>query len=219
MVGRLKEVSVEKIALFLFGVFFLIVMIAMAVAIPTPTALQWRVFGLVLALIAAGIGAVIPGVIRIHVTPWVRGGGAVALFVLVYLFNPAVIVSVDPTKPLPPPPDPSGARIAAEQMIKLANEGKFSDLYDGMHSLYKETYSRDRFLEASMAMRAPFGRAIKSTYSGEQASSSSANPRGHLRVVTFLSEFQNGRQLIESAGLIATDSETWHPFGYTIMAK
>lgn len=219
MAVSVREVSIEKIALFLFGVFFIIVMLAMAVAIPNPTPLQWRVFGLVLALIAAGIGAVIPGVIRIQVTPWVRGGGAAAFFVLVYLFNPAVIVSIDPTKPLPPPPDPMKAKAIAEKMVLLANASKFVELYDGMHSLYKETYPRDRFLEASMAVRAPFGQAIKSTFSGEQASSSVANPRGHFRVLTFVSQFQDGRQLTENAAVFANDSETWHPFGYTVAIK
>lgn len=219
MATSLREVSVEKIALFLFGVFFLIVMLAMAVAIPNPSPLQWRVFGLVLALIAAGIGAVVPGLIQIHVTPWIRGGGAAALFVLVYLFNPAVIVSVDPTKPLPPPPDGHKAKTVAERMVELANASKFGDLYDSMHPLYKETYPKERFLEASLAVRAPFGQAIKSTYSGEHASSSLANPRGHFRMITFFSEFQDGKQLVENAGLYANDTETWYPFGYTVVIK
>ena len=48
-------------------------------------------------LAAAGVGAMIPGMIDVTMNPIVRAGGAVALFVLVYLVRPAELV-VEPRK-------------------------------------------------------------------------------------------------------------------------
>jgi hypothetical protein len=41
-----------------------------------------------MSLAAAGIGAVIPGIIDVSINPVVRAGGALALFVLIYMVNP-----------------------------------------------------------------------------------------------------------------------------------
>ena len=74
------------------GVLFVSVMLVVAIAVPNPTATQWFVFRVVLALAAAGIGAVLPGLIVVNVSRFVRSGGAIALFVLVYLWNPPQLV-------------------------------------------------------------------------------------------------------------------------------
>ena len=71
-------------------------MLIVAIAIPQPTATQWFVFRVVLALAAAGIGAVIPGLIVVNVSKTVRAGGAIALFVLVYTLNPPQLVAPAP---------------------------------------------------------------------------------------------------------------------------
>jgi hypothetical protein len=65
--------------------------------VPQPTAPQWFVFRVILALAAAGIGAVVPGFISVNVKPYVRAGGAIALFVVIYLLNPPSLVR-PPTK-------------------------------------------------------------------------------------------------------------------------
>jgi hypothetical protein len=66
------------------GVVFIAAMLTIALALPDPTPTQWFVFRVVLALAAAGIGAVIPGLIVVHVSKFIRAGGAIALFVIVY---------------------------------------------------------------------------------------------------------------------------------------
>lgn len=82
----------EKIAAFAFGVVFLIFMIVIAIFIKDPTPFQYTFFRVAMSLAAAGVGAVIPGLIQLEVDqkhlPLIRAGGAIALFVLVYLFNP-----------------------------------------------------------------------------------------------------------------------------------
>lgn len=68
----------------------------MAVFLSNPTETQWFVFRVVLALAAAGVGAVLPGVINVPAGRVIRAGGALALFVIVYWYNPPKLVSVPP---------------------------------------------------------------------------------------------------------------------------
>jgi small GTP-binding protein len=87
----------EKIVAFVFGISFVTVMLYIAIFFPNPTDFQIFIFRVVLALSASGIGAVIPGFINLEITKdklmLVRAGGAIALFLLIYLINPPVLVS------------------------------------------------------------------------------------------------------------------------------
>ncbi len=79
----------EKVLAFIFGVVFVSVMLVVAVFIPNPTPFQQWLFRVVLALAAAGVGAVVPGMINVEwKDPKIRAAGAFALFVIVYLLNP-----------------------------------------------------------------------------------------------------------------------------------
>ncbi len=82
----------ERLAVFLFGVAFVVVMLALAVAILNPTSSQYDTFRVVLALAAAGIAAFIPGFLEVTVPGWIRAGGALAVFVLVFNKTPANLV-------------------------------------------------------------------------------------------------------------------------------
>ena len=85
----------EKLLAFGFGIVFIVVLLTIAYLVPNPTVTQWFVLRVVLALAAAGIGAIIPGLIVVQVSNVVRAGGAIALFVLVYWFNPPKLVVSD----------------------------------------------------------------------------------------------------------------------------
>jgi hypothetical protein len=85
----------EKLTAFAFGIVFIAVLLSIAYLVPNPTVTQWFVCRVVLALAAAGIGAIIPGLIVVNVSNVVRAGGAIALFVLVYWFNPPKLVVSD----------------------------------------------------------------------------------------------------------------------------
>jgi len=86
----------EKIAAFVFGVFFIVVLLSLAIFIPHPSDFQIFTFRVTLALAAAGIGAVVPGFISVKAGPYVRAGGAIALFVLLFWFNPPKLVTNGP---------------------------------------------------------------------------------------------------------------------------
>lgn len=89
---RFIEENWQKLVAVGCGVLFVAVMLVVAIAVPNPTATQWFIFRVVLALASAGIGAVLPGLIVVNVPKLVRAGGAIALFVLVYLWNPPQLV-------------------------------------------------------------------------------------------------------------------------------
>src|SRR2546426_10916784 len=82
---------VEIIAAFSFGVAGVIVLILLAIIFPNPTPFQYLVFRIVLALAGAGVGAMIPGILNVEI-PGIKAGGAIAVFVVVFFWNPARLV-------------------------------------------------------------------------------------------------------------------------------
>ena len=83
----------EKLVAVALGVLFIGAMVALAYLVPKPTATQWFVFRVVLALAAGGVAAVIPGFITANVSKSIRAGGALGVFLLVYWMNPPRLVA------------------------------------------------------------------------------------------------------------------------------
>lgn len=77
------------------GIVLTLVMIGVALFAQHPTTLQMFVFRVATSLAAAGLGATIPGFLRVRI-PWLHAGGALCLFVIVYLINPPSLVSTLP---------------------------------------------------------------------------------------------------------------------------
>lgn len=88
--------STTELLSFIFGAVFIAVLLGIAVTImfrerPVPSEAMF-IFRVVLALAAGGVGAVLPGLIDLQIGSagkvLIQAGGALALTVLVYLFNP-----------------------------------------------------------------------------------------------------------------------------------
>lgn len=88
---EVKDMSkrLQSILAFAFGVVFIVVMIFIASFTPYPSPFQLLVYRVVLGLAAAGVAAMIPGFLSVTVPKIVRAGGAIAVFVLIYFYNPA----------------------------------------------------------------------------------------------------------------------------------
>jgi hypothetical protein len=120
----------EKIAIFTFGVVFLVILLGIAVLIPNPTEFQIFVFRVVLSLVAAAIAALVPGFLHIQSQVYrnsIRAGGAIAVFVLVYLINPPRLVTSK---------EGSGSRLDESRAIAVLSVQfeeiqKISELFDG----------------------------------------------------------------------------------------
>ena len=78
------------------GVLFLLLMLTLALVMPQPSDFQIWVFRVILAVTAAAFGAVVPGFIDLEMKReglfLLRAGGAVALFVVIFLLNPPAMV-------------------------------------------------------------------------------------------------------------------------------
>ena len=82
----------EKLLVFIFGVTFILIILVIAIFIPEPKPFQWNIFKTVLALAGAGIAAFIPGFIEVEINRFVRAGGALAVFGLLFFNNPANLI-------------------------------------------------------------------------------------------------------------------------------
>lgn len=76
-----------------FGISFVVTLLVLAIKFPKPTLFQYSVFRIVLALAASGVAAMIPGFLSLDMAPGtgiaIRAAGALAVFAIVYFFNPA----------------------------------------------------------------------------------------------------------------------------------
>jgi hypothetical protein len=79
----------KTITAFVFGAVFLVTLLVLAVAFPNPTAFQYTIFRIVLALSAAGVAGIISGFLEVQMKQHLQAGGAMAVFVVVYFFSPA----------------------------------------------------------------------------------------------------------------------------------
>jgi hypothetical protein len=79
----------DRIGLAVTGAVFMLILLAVALFVPSPTAFQERVFVIVLAVAAAAAGAFLPGTISVegyHPSAKVRAAGAIAFAVFILLF-------------------------------------------------------------------------------------------------------------------------------------
>src|SRR5687768_5700907 len=83
----------ERKAAYIFGIVFITATMLLAIVFPNPTPFQYTIFRIVISLAAAGIASMIPGFIEIEIPNWIRAGGALGVFVLVYFNNPAELVT------------------------------------------------------------------------------------------------------------------------------
>ncbi|WP_318557332.1 hypothetical protein [Geobacter anodireducens] len=97
--ARTAKMGTEKVLVFTFGTVFIITMLVLAVAFPNPSAFQYNVFRIILAIAIAGIAAFIPGFINLKLGTCLKAGGALAVFAIVYFFNPAQLISTPQDDP------------------------------------------------------------------------------------------------------------------------
>jgi uncharacterized integral membrane protein len=93
VVGHLGR-NAQIVAAAAFGKIILLLILAIAIFIPAPTEFQYQVFRITLALAAASVAAMIPGILDVQIAPAIRAGGAMAVFAVVYFFSPAQPLAV-----------------------------------------------------------------------------------------------------------------------------
>jgi hypothetical protein len=84
--------STERLIALISGVIFVAAILALAVAFPKPEPFQYLVFRIVLSIAAAGFVSMTPGFLQITISNWIRAGGALAVFVIIFFYNPASLL-------------------------------------------------------------------------------------------------------------------------------
>jgi len=215
--GAELRIEPQKTALFLFGALFIVVMLVVAVSLPYPTESQWRVFNLVLSLVAASMAAVLPGAFQLKFTPWLRASGALAVFALVFLVKPAGLVSYDPLKPLGPSPPIELAKPAALRWLSVNDSGNHQMAYASMREKFKETYKFEDFVALAKIGRDSFGKATERQEVGQNALEAPTE-REYSRSYNFLTKFEGLSEPIEEyVPLFGSESSNyWTPAGYSL---
>jgi len=95
--------KLQTVLSFCFGVAFVVVMLVISFVRPEPSTFQYGVFRTVLALAGAGAVAVFPGFIEIKFGNWLRAGGALAVFAILYFCNPAQLATPSPAQKIASP--------------------------------------------------------------------------------------------------------------------
>lgn len=135
--------SRTKLLAFFFGLCFAAVLLVLAIWFPNPTPFQYTVFRITLALAAAGIAGVVPGMIRLKVQPGaallIHAGGALAVFVIVYLLAPAALPSELPVKDTKKEVKPAEVRENEEQHF-LINNNQGGNIQINNYGITKEQF-------------------------------------------------------------------------------
>lgn len=84
---------VQLVFIMVFGSTFVVAILIIALFVSHPTDFQYGVFRTVLAMAAAGVAVFIPGMLQLTLERKqlfaLRAGGAIAVFAVVYFFDPA----------------------------------------------------------------------------------------------------------------------------------
>jgi hypothetical protein len=130
--GAQGPIGADKILAFVFGVIFVIIMLIVAVFDRQPSPLGIVIYRVVLALAAAGIGAVVPGMIVVNVSAIIRAGGALALFVIVYWFKPAGLVAGPRNSASEPRTKTDGIHETSREQLEQITTSQKTKLFESM---------------------------------------------------------------------------------------
>lgn len=209
----LSTLNIEKIAVFLFGIVFLSAILVLVVLIPMPTTAQFFAFRLTMALSAAGIGALLPGFLRLDIPLAVKGGiragGALALFASVWFVNPATLgIEVQPPK--------EDARIIIDQYLKLTDSHDHAAAYALYSKRNKERVSEDAYVSMARQVRDPLGSV------GQRLLVAAATPdevngvRGPFVVHTYQARFSGAKDVWMEVVSTVPENGAWRVNSYNV---
>jgi hypothetical protein len=209
--------SADRWFAFAFGVIFVSVLLYLARVEQNPTPLAIRIYLTVLAIAAAGVGAILPGFLEIRYRNLFRTGGALALGALVYLNEPAIGATVVRLVEPGVSPKPvvenffealdSGEPARSWALLPDAARQQVSNSEATWNDLYRNTLS-------------PLGKVESRTPVGENRLESPPGiPVGIYKVFSFRTKrADDSGARMESVMVRANSSEAWEIFSYQISA-
>jgi hypothetical protein len=206
-------INVNVLLSFVFGVVFIVTMLAFAVFDPYPSGFSEWIFITVLALAAAGVGSVIPGMLNVDL-PYVKAGGAIALFAVVFLLKPAI----ESALPLIQPPldSPDSAIVA---YFNKVDAKQIDAAWDQLDPEAKKGVARDRnaYRQAYASGRDPLGIVKDRSLMGiQELQSPSGFPQGVYRVIAYRTKFASGECHVEQAMVRGSNDRIWRVYEHNI---
>lgn len=207
------KIDINAFLAFVFGVIFLTAMLVFATVIPNPSEFSQWVFVVVTSLAGAGIGAVIPGILKITL-PYARAGGALAIFLLVFLNKPVLVKSVANFVR----PEYSSQAAALEYLSKI-DDNQIAIAWDLLDPRAKATIAKDRELyeETYNGGRLPYGEVESRALIGSgEFVSPPGMPQGIYQSIRFKTHFETGGCRDEIVKSRAADEKTWRVFDHYV---
>jgi hypothetical protein len=201
---------------FAFGVVFVSVLLYMAAVMKNPEPFAIKIVLTVLALAAAGVGAVLPGFMEVRYKGFFRAGGSLALFALVYLNAPAIGSSV--VRVVPPKVD---ARPVVELFLKSLDSGEAAASWKQLAPAARAQLddSPDKWETLYRNAVAPLGRSLSRQLVGESGSGSAmpGMPPGVYKSYTYRTKFQNDNgHRSEMVVVRGNEQEVWEIYQYQV---
>ncbi|MEO6117885.1 MAG: DUF4019 domain-containing protein [Methylotenera sp.] len=204
--------SQEKITAFIFGTVFVITILVVALLVPDPTTFQVFVFRVILSLAAGGVAAMIPGFINVEISSFLRAGGALAVFAILYFLNPTELVASTDPGPLPK----GSARETSDKYLQIADKVDEVIIWGEFSNAAKKLYEKDDVIDAFRTVRKPLGDVKERNFVGSQSSNHLAGwPNAHYRTFQYNTLFQNGQNKYEIV-MVMSEDEIWKVAGHTI---
>lgn len=206
----------QVVAAFSFGVVFVVAILAIAIYRPNPTPFEYTIFRIVISLAAAGVGAIIPGFLNVSFKNLLRAGGALALFVVVYFFAPALPTTDDNVV------DKSNgdAKISSDNWLKLVDSKQYQEAYQSMANGFKDKYPYQQFEEILVRERTRLGSVSSRQFiSSTPYQNPPGAPKGAYRQYVYKTMFSAETQKIYEVTWAFWESDMWRVVGFNTMVK
>jgi len=205
-----RKASTEVWLAFAFGIIALSVLFFVALFSSNHNALLITISRVTLSLACAGIAAVIPGFIDIDLKPSVntaiRAGGAIAVFVLVFFFNPPGLIDPGPQSPANPSED---YMPVVQDWVANIDAGKYEVAYQSASRSTQENYEKGFFLELYKDYLTPLGNLVDRKLIGAASASQLPNgEKGNYRIISYRTQFENGPDQLEQI-VVTVEDGSW----------
>jgi hypothetical protein len=205
------------IAAFAFGAVFVSAILIISLFRPNPTPFEYTVFRIIIALAAAGIGAILPGFLVVKFKNWLRASGALALFIIVYFFAPAAAPLPEINLGTEPTTD---AKSRAEAWLSLLDHNDYESAYFKMADGFKSKYPFNQFEEIVKGDRTRLG-AMKTRQftSSTPFESPPGASKGFYRQYVFRTSFEKEVRLVYEMVWLAAEKTDWRVSGIYTMVQ
>lgn len=200
---------------FAFGSGALVFLLIVAVFIENPSPLLILVSRVILAIGCASVAAALPGFIDLELSPHtdivVRAGGAMAVFVLVYLVNPGSLLIPNSSDCSSPEAPHKKFLPVAEDWLKIVDSGNLKKAYESASAALQKDFDFDSFESVYENTFRRFGAMKSREFQGMRAAQKlQTGECGNFRFISFFTTFQIGDEQTEFTETILLTVEDNH---------